>query len=654
MKEHRFTVFLQQLQNDFKGFIWCCALFMLFRILFIGVFSSHLVQGLFTGDTAEALWLGLRLSLKTAGFAMLFSTAICTIPRLFFRTWKSDILRYYWFAFLTFSFSILFFARIPYYKIFNSGYNLMLINGKHDDIRAILVTAVQEYGLLWRLPLAILTAFGLCFLLKKWLRTGTHCFTVRGTKETIAKSFLVLAGIAVFWVFVRYGGTIFSKNTINWENASRFRSNLLNESVLDDGQALYRVYTIYRRMKRNTEVTFTAEELRKKIAAAGGNPQADTVDGAFLHTVTEEKLKEQPRHIVLVLGESYAQWPFLSQFDNPGEYLVEKGRKLAASPQSIQTHHMLALGTGTMPAVNGFLSGLPDTGIYLNYEKESFQEPYAMGIGSVLKQLGYKTIFWYGGFGSWQGMEPFAKAQCFDEFRDASGFSRYKGGNTWGAPDKELFVNVANHIAQHKREKVFHLILTTSNHPPYAIDLQAAGFDSTKIKAQLPETIADDKTTLNELGHIWYADHTMGEFVETVERDVPESLFVITGDHAERFSFAKEVDLQSQSSIPCIFYGKGIDPAWMPSNQFGLALQVAPTIAALAGRKGDTYNSMVPDLLQKRDFVFNHLLWADETGIYRQKKQEEQEKLLPDTYRERIAILRQIAVWRIMKGNAIE
>ena len=677
MQEHRFTVFLRQLQNDLKGFIWCCALFILFRILFIGVFSNKLVQGLYTEDTIKALWLGLRLSLKTAGFAMLFSAVICTVPRLFCGTWKSDTLRYYWFAFLTFLFSILFFARIPYYKIFNSGYNLMLINGKHDDIRAILVTAVLEYGLLWRLPLALLTSLGLCFLLKKWLRTGTHRFTVHGTKETIAKSVLLLSGIVVFWVFVRYGGTVFSKNTINWENASRFRSHLLNEAVLDDGQALYRVYSIYRRMKKATEITFTAEELRIKIANAGGNPQADTVDGAFLRTVTEEKLKTQPRHIVLVLGESYAQWPFLPQFDKPGGYLVEKGRKLAASSQSMQTRYMLAHGTGTMPAVNGFLSGLPDTGIYINYEKESFQGPYAMGIGSVLKQLGYKTIFWYGGFGSWQEVEPFARAQCFDEFRDTSGFAGYKGGNTWGAPDKELFANVSNYITQHKGDKTFHLILTTSNHPPYSINLQSEGFDSAKVKAQLPETIAGDKTTLNELGHIWYADHTMGEFVETVERDVPESLFVITGDHAERFSFAKEMDLQSLSSIPCIFYGKGIDPAWMPKNQFGSALQVTPTIAALVGRKGDTYNSIVPDLMQKQDFVFNHQLWADRNGMYVQDLREEQEpdsrlsfksrvdiereqyslerkKPLSEAERNHMVTLRQIAAWRILKGNWIK
>ena len=347
-------------------------------------------------DTATALWLEMRMSLKTAGFIMLLGAVLSTVPKLFFLSWKADCIRYYWYALCNFVFTLLFFARIPYYRIFNSGYNLMLINGKHDDIRAIILTAIQEYGLLWRLPLAILLAAGLCVLLKKWLLTGTHCFIARGTKETLAKSVLVLAGIVVFWVFVRYGGTIFSKNTVNWENASRFRFNLLNEAVLDDGQALYRVYSMHKRMKKTTEINFTAEELRRMIDATGGNPDAATLDEAYRHTITEERMQAQPRHIVLVLGESYAQWPFLSQFDSVGAYLTEKGRKFAASPRAMQTQYMLTHGTGTMPAVNGFASGLPDTGIYLNYENESYEEAYGTGIGSVMKQLGYKTVFWYG------------------------------------------------------------------------------------------------------------------------------------------------------------------------------------------------------------------------------------------------------------------
>ena len=653
MQESRFTVFLRQLQTDLKGFVWFNVLFFLFRIAFILLFGSQLTQGLFSADTATALWIGLRMSLKTAGFIMLIGAVLSTVPKFFFLKWKADAIRYYWYAVCNFVFTLLFIARIPYYKIFNSGYNLMLINGKNDDIRAIFLTAVQEYGLLWRLPLAILLAAGLCVLLKQWLQTPTRTFVPHSRKETVGKSLLILAGIAVFWVFVRFGGSFGYTHSVNWENASRLRSNLLNEAVLDDGQALYRVYSMHKRMKKTTEVTFTAEELRRKIAATGGNPHAATIDEAYRHTITEEKMKTQPRHIVLVLGESYAQWPFLPQFDSVGTYLVEKGRKFASSPQSMQTTFMLAHGEGTMPAVNGFVSGLPDTGIYLNYEKESYQETYGTGIGAVMKQLGYKTVFWYGGFSAWQNVGSFVLAQNFDEFRDASGFAGYRGGNAWGVPDKILFDNAANYIRQHKNEKVFHMILTTTNHPPYTIDLKAAGFDSGRVSGSRPDTIPDDPDTLNEMGHIWYADHVMGEFIEESEKEVPESLFVITGDHGERFSFAKEMGLQCRASIPCIFYGKGIDPSWLSEKQFGSALQIAPTLAVLIGRKGDTYSSMVPDLLQKQDFVFNHWLWGDATGMYRQKRMKpEQDK--GKKGRTRIEQLQQIAAWRILKGNRIK
>ena len=150
----------------------------------------------------------------------------------------------------------------------------------------------------------------------------------------------------------------------------------------------------------------------------------------------------------------------------------------------------------------------------------------------------------------------------------------------------------------------------------------------------------------------------MGEFVEETEKAVPDSLFVITGDHGERFSFAKEMDLQSLSSIPCIFYGKGIDPAWLPEKQFGSALQVAPTLAVLVGRKGDTYSSLVPDLLQKQDFVFNHRLWGDADGMHEQSlsdtDRQQTKKSMTAANRTQVEQLRQIAAWRILKGNRIK
>lgn len=60
-------------------------------------------------------------------------------------------------------------TRIPYYKIFNAAFNMMLINGAHDDIYAIFVTAVKEYQLLWRFPLAMVLGIALAYGLRIWL-----------------------------------------------------------------------------------------------------------------------------------------------------------------------------------------------------------------------------------------------------------------------------------------------------------------------------------------------------------------------------------------------------------------------------------------------------------------------------------------------------
>ena len=114
MTESRFTVFLRQLQSDLKGFAWFNVLFFLFRIAFILLFGSQLVQGLFTADTAAALWLGMRMSLKTAGGIMLLGAVLSTVPKLFFIKWKADTIRYYLDVMCNFVFTILFFTRIRY------------------------------------------------------------------------------------------------------------------------------------------------------------------------------------------------------------------------------------------------------------------------------------------------------------------------------------------------------------------------------------------------------------------------------------------------------------------------------------------------------------------------------------------------------------
>ena len=151
------------------------------------------------------------------------------------------------------------------------------------------------------------------------------------------------------------------------------------------------------------------------------------------------------------------------------------------------------------------------------------------------------------------------------------------------------------------------------------------------------------------MGHIWYADHVMGEFIASEKKQIHQTLFVITGDHSERFTFAREVGPNVASTIPIIFYGRGIHKDWLAPNAFGMSIQIIPTLAELAGRPGQTYEAMVPSLFTQEEFVFNHRLYLDKNG-----KLMEQGTNMPQAYGKVIKDMRELAAWRIKHGDLIQ
>lgn len=66
-----------------------------------------------------------------------------------------------------------------------------------------------------------------------------------------------------------------------WESAARTRYVVLNEAVLDDGQALYRAYITHKRAKNRANRPISDEELKQAVVCLGGDPKADSLDAAF-------------------------------------------------------------------------------------------------------------------------------------------------------------------------------------------------------------------------------------------------------------------------------------------------------------------------------------------------------------------------------------
>lgn len=330
---------------------------------------------------------------------------------------------------------------------------------------------------------------------------------------------------------------------------------------------------------------------------------------------------------------------FLPKFEQLG--LVNESLKIQNSDEGAAVRYMLPNGSGTIAAVNGIVTGLPDTSLYENYHPNSMKDKYQSGIGYIMHQLGYKTVFWYGGFSGWQNIKNFVLSQSFDEFHCADEFS-YTGGNAWGCPDKVLFDNINKYITkQSANEKVLHVVLTSSNHPPYTIDVDKEGFQRNEVKKHLPDDIDSNEETLTELGHIWYADMCIGNFANDLKNINPKSMLVITGDHSERFSFAKEQTIETLSAVPCIFYGPGIHKEWF-ENSAGCHIQIAGTIAEMIAPAGFTYTAFWSDMFTGEN-IFNHRLYADKDKVDLLTKNEEISCMAD--------YARSIASWRILKGD---
>lgn len=123
-------------------------------------------------------------------------------------------------------------------------------------------------------------------------------------------------------------------------------------------------------------------ELKRKITELGCNKDTNTLSDAFKRTVEQPNLTYQPDNIVVVIGESFGLWPFLPRFEQLG--LVNESLKIQNSDEGAAVRYMLPNVSGTIAAVNGIVTGLPDTSLYENYHPNSMKDKYQSGIGCIM------------------------------------------------------------------------------------------------------------------------------------------------------------------------------------------------------------------------------------------------------------------------------
>ncbi len=590
--------FFDGIQRDLRVFLFILFILELYRALFILVMSNYIDVNTDSSQIWTALWTGLRLSLKTAGFVTAISFVFVSILGL------SPRLRLAIGIFASMIFSILFMARFPYYRAFHGTFGMEILQGLQDDIGAIIVTVVQEYGMFWRFPIALILTVLCIAALSRLLLIKT--FPLPELKSFVSKilfSVSLIAVIAAFAVFVRFGGSLNYAGGVNWENAAVTSDEFLNECILDDGQALYRVRTMAKYMAAGE--IFGVDENNIAVCAEFISQRkflnANNLSEYLQRTAQGAQIKT-PRHIFIILGENFAQWPMLGKYADL--HIADGIKSIIAEENCYYSRNFMPTGDFTSVAITGMVTGLPDLNTYINYQERTYSQVYICAMANPLKELGYKVDFWYGGTPSWDNISKMAIAQGFDNFYGFSELHAPKQ-NAWGAKDEFLFKAIKEHLDF--EPPTVHLIMTTSNHPPYNLDLESEGFNYAATLAEVEKlsNIDDAENLTKELGHYWYMDKMITQFVREVKSNYPDSLFVITGDHAVRVDPGTHPTLFEHQSVPFVLYGAGITKNIFPEDVPGGHLSIVPTIIELIAPKNFVYYSIAPPLSQSLGAGFN-------------------------------------------------
>lgn len=591
MQKNLVDIFSLNILKIIKTFVFFWLLLCIYRIIFIGGMHEYIAVDSDFSLIFTAIYSGAKLSLQTAG--------VLTLCMLISLVAEGFSKRLRWFRqvcsfcvlFIT---TLLFIARFPFYQQFHSGFNQMIFTAMHEDVYALFISLIEEFHLPLKLCIIVLLVCVLNYIFNKFIDKKWGFFKWSKLKSKY-RLIILLIGVYLLATLSLYGGGWSWKTGVNWENAGITNDTFLNEAILDDYQAIYRAYVNQMRMEACNGLSFSADDvdvLAQRLTQKNGNYD---LKNYLKKEATGAKIIK-PQHIFVIVSESYANWPLLAKYNNL--HIADNMQKVIAQDNTVYTSHMLPSGSSTIGALMTMVTGMANSNLYLTTMPEALKEPYLTASAPQMKNLGYETSFWYAGPATWENIQEFTLAQGFDKFYSRGNLDENATGSVWGADDEYLYDAIFKQIAENKA--TFSVILNTSNHSPFNIDLQSKGFNEEVVRQALPESEKNNQELIKKLGHFWYADKMAGEFIEKVQKKYPDSLIIFVGDHADRYNIDKTPSMYERYTVPLIITGKGITKDLLPKDNAGSQIDIMPTVIDLIAPEKFEYYSVGTPLMNNK------------------------------------------------------
>lgn len=240
--------------------------------------------------------------------------------------------------------------------------------------------------------------------------------------------------------------------------------------------------------------------------------------------------------------------------------------------------------------------------------------PVYSGLPTVLKDNGYRNLFFMTHESQYDNMNAFLRTNGFDEIYAQENYPKDKVVNSFGVQDDFLYqyaLPILNKRAE-ERQPFFTILLSISNHPSYVIPDYFKPH-STKLEDQIVE----------------YADWAIRQFMQEARKQpwFENTIFVLLGDHGKLVGSPDCEIPQSYNHVPLMIYGKGIKPEIR--QEPGGQTDVAPTLLGLLNMSYTQNDFGINLLTEQRPYVYfsadNLIAATDTTHLYIYSPHDRQE-----------------------------
>ncbi len=536
--------------------------------------------------------LGLRYDMSVAAYLVLPCLAASAACLFGDAKWLARLVRAIWAPVVVILTLLIGIIDAVFFAEFHEQFNHFAFGAVQGYLGPVIETAWAEYPLGWLsagfLVSVALTIWGLRWALRRnWL---CRPWVLRATGSPAVRVVL-MALFVVGVVFAIRGG--FGSRPIQFKDSAATSDTEINKLVPNAVSSLrYAVQQHLRLLSTDgLQIYLDGESITAAAAALVGPPGADTVDQVIRRRAAGPKIA-RPQHMFLIIMESADAWTMLPQYES----LHLSDQMVDLANRGIVADFFMSAGEGSIESVASIVTGLPEVGVTTNYQPNS-RSAYSTAIATQMRAIGYKPRFFKGSYLMFQRYGEFAEQQGFEVIEGAEAVRREDTPtNEWGVQDDVLFDHVFGSLEG--EQPTFNVIVSTTYHPPYDLDVHALGYPVASAPTDLPEPCETcTPRWLQTVGHAWYADQSLGEFVRSVEREYPDSLFVITGDHWSRRFITNRPPLPLIRETPLILYGPQVLTGLDPAGIYGTHTDIAPTLIELLAPAGHEYHSFGRNML---------------------------------------------------------